>query len=245
MTPRGYGDVDPRTARRVPLTLPLREGLPVYPGDPQVRFDPSYTDTRGEEGGYLVERVTSLGTHTGTHLCAPAHLQPGGATVADLDERLALMPLVVVDLRERIRVRGPRFRVKPRDLRAWEREFGQVPPGACLLLLTGYATLADVGEGERSPYVTTPAPGLGASAVDWLYDQRDVLAVGADTLGPDATSDHELGATTAALRHGGFVLCGVGPGLADMRPHGDWVAVNGARPRLGGFPVGVTGFTLP
>jgi hypothetical protein len=30
-----------------------------------------------------------------------------------------------------------------------------------------------------------------------------------------------------------------------MRPHGDWIAVNGNRPTFGGFQMGFTGFTLP
>ena len=33
--PAGYEQVDPRTADRVPLTMSLRDGVPLYPGDPQ------------------------------------------------------------------------------------------------------------------------------------------------------------------------------------------------------------------
>lgn len=43
--PEGYADVDPRTARRVPLTLSLRDGVPLYPGDPAFRWHVA-TDTR-------------------------------------------------------------------------------------------------------------------------------------------------------------------------------------------------------
>ncbi len=60
---------------RYDLTRPLRPGMPVYPGDPPVTAD----------GGRW-----SLGTHTGTHLDAPAHLLAGGEDVAALPlERLS------------------------------------------------------------------------------------------------------------------------------------------------------------
>jgi len=37
--PAGYGQVDPRTADRVALTLSLRDGVPLFPGDPQFTWE--------------------------------------------------------------------------------------------------------------------------------------------------------------------------------------------------------------
>jgi kynurenine formamidase len=245
--PPGYEDVDPRTAVRVPLTMSLRPRVPLWPGDPAYTVDEGFHDSRTaahDDGGYLVEHVTSMGTHSSSAVSAPAHFVLGGARLDQLGEDLALMPLVVVDVRERIRRAGPDFTVTARDLQAWERQHGQVPPGGCVLLLTGSASRYDQGEGEASPYVTTPVPGLAGDAVDWLFTSRRVLATGADALGPDATADSTLRASTATLLHGGVVLENVGPQLHRMRPHGDWLGVNGNRPALSGFPMGFTGYTL-
>ena len=57
--------------------------------------------------------------------------------------------------------------------------------------------------------------------------------------------DAALQATTRTLLHGGITLENVGVGLSRMRPHGDWIAVNGNRPEFSGFQMGFTGFTLP
>ena len=73
---------------------------------------------------------------------------------------------------------------------------------------------------------------------------RGIIATGSDTLGPDATSDLVLQATTRTLFHGGITLENVGTGLARMRPHGDWIAVNGNRPAFSGFQMGFTGYTV-
>lgn len=245
--PPGYADVDPRTARRVPLTQSLRDDVPTYPGDPPFRVDLDFVDTRTpghDDGGYLLERVTSLGTHTASHISAPVHFILGGARLDELSEDFTLMPLAVVDVRRRIARSGPDFLVDAEALRRWERRHGRIPPRGCVLLLTGYAVLFDEGGGEDSPYVTTPAPGFAGEAVDWLFERRHIIAVGSDTLGPDATSDATLRATTSALLHGGITVENVGTGLAQLRPHGDWVAINGNRPPASGFQMGFTGYTL-
>jgi kynurenine formamidase len=226
--------------------MSLRKGVPLYPGDPPFTVDTAFQDSRTrqhDDGGYLLERITSLGTHTASHISAPVHFIIGGRRLDQLDEDFTLMPLIVVDLRERIGRSGPDFVVTTADLRTWERRHGRIPARGCALLLTGYAHLFFVGSGDTSPYVTTPAPGFDGAAVDWLFNARHILATGSDTLGPDATMDASLQATTRTLLHGGITLENVGPHLHRMRPHGDWISVNGNRPGFSGFQMGFTGFT--
>jgi kynurenine formamidase len=245
--PDGYEDVDPRTARRVPLTLSLRKGVPIYPGDPIFRYDADFVDTRTpahDNGGFLLERITNMGTHTASHISAPVHFIIGGKRLSQLDEDFTLMPLAVIDVRRRIARHGPDFRLHIADLRRWERRHGPFPARGCVLMLTGYARLFDRGSGADLPYVTTPAPGFSGAAVDWLFAERHILATGSDTLGPDATDDSRLQATTRTLLHGGITLENVGVRLREMRPRGDWIAVNGNRPAFSGFQMGFTGFTL-
>jgi kynurenine formamidase len=245
--PAGYQHVDPRTSARVPLTMSLRAGVPLYPGDPEFTWEVA-ADSRTpahDDGGYLLEHVTSLGTHTASHISAPVHFIVGGKRLSQLDEDFTLMPLAVIDVRHRIRTNGPDFFVTREDLRVWERRHGPIPARGCVLLLTGYAPLFYQGSGSDSPYVTTSAPGFAGPAVDWLFSARSILATGSDTLGPDATMDAALQATTRTLLHGGITLENVGPHLPRMRPHGDWIAVNGNRPAFSGFPTGFTGFTVP
>jgi kynurenine formamidase len=243
--PPGYEDVDPRTAQRVPLTSSLRPGVPLYPGDPAFSWDIA-VDTRTpahDDGGYLLEQITSLGTHTASHISAPVHFIIGGRRLNQLTEDFALMPVAVIDVRDRIAAHGPNFTVSRADVRAWERRHGRVPNGGCVLLLTGYGRWFDDGNGEHSRYVTTAAPGFAGATVDWLFAARSIIATGADTLGPDATMDVALQATTRTLFHGGITLENVGAQLPRLRPHGDWIAVNGNRPAFSGFQMGFTGFT--
>ncbi|MGZ4613733.1 MAG: cyclase family protein [Kineosporiaceae bacterium] len=241
--PKGYEEVDPRTARRVPLWQELSPADPLFAGDPPFTY--TIFDTIPKDG-YLLERITSLGTHTGTHISAPAHFHQGKPYLSQLDESWTLMPLVVLDVRERIARQGGDFTVGVGDLQRFERRYRGIPANGCVLLLTGFSRhYADRrGPGRADDYFD-PAPGFSGDAVTWLFDRRSVKATGADTFGPDATSDESFSATSITLDKGGITVENVGPGLAQMRPYGDWVSINGGRPRFSGFQMGITGFTSP
>ena len=241
--PRGYEEVDPRTARRVPLWQELSGSNPLFPGDPPFTHE---TFTTIPQSGYLLERITSLGTHTGTHVSAPAHFVPGAPALSQLDESWTLMPLVVLDVRARIAARGGDFQVDITALRQFEQHHGPIPVDACVLLLTGYSShyTQQTGPGRADDYFD-PAPGFAQAAVAWLFENRRIKALGSDTFGPDATSDTDFTATSTTLHHGGITVENVGPGLTRMRPFGDWISINGGRPRFSGFQVGITGFTRP
>jgi kynurenine formamidase len=254
--PAGYRSVDPRTARAVDLGQPLTRNAPTFPGDPRFRWR---VFTTVPESGFLLEQITSLGTHTGTHISAPCHFHERARCVAALGERFfAPRPLALVDVSARVARAGGDFFVTVRDLRAWERRHGRVPRGAYVVLRTGAAAFYRLGNARRpgafDDYFDS-APGFSGPAVDWLFTRRGVLGVGSDSFGPDATMDAAFAATTAATAHGGITIENLGAGLARMRPSGDWIALNGPRyattprerragvPGFSGTHVGVTGFT--
>ena len=69
--------------RLIDLTLTISEDLPVYPGDPEVKFR-TY-----ESEGFWVSEVR-LGSHTGTHIDVPRHVNPQGQGVDEVPlERLS------------------------------------------------------------------------------------------------------------------------------------------------------------
>jgi len=63
--------------RVVDLSHPITADMPVYPGDPQPSLDVAST----LDGiGYVTRRIT-FGSHTGTHMDAPAHMIADGRTL--------------------------------------------------------------------------------------------------------------------------------------------------------------------
>lgn len=82
------------------VTVPLVPGLVVYPGDPPLELEPLQ---KAGEAPYGLSRL-SLTTHCGTHVDAPAHFVPGGATVDALPLEILMGKTRVVELRDRERV---------------------------------------------------------------------------------------------------------------------------------------------
>ncbi len=255
--PAPYWRVDPRTARPVRLGQPLTTAAPLFPGDPAFRWRVWTTLPRS---GYLLEQITSLGTHTGTHISAPCHFHVGAPCLVRLPERFFTpRPLVVLDLRRPIRRRGGDFFVGISDLRRFERGHGRIPPGAYVVLYTGLSRFYHLGNTRRPGPMNDyfdDVPGFSGTAVDWLFDARRILGVGADTFGPDATFDPSFAATTEATGRGGITLENMGSGVGRMRAFGDWIELNGPRfsttpaerrahrPGWSGAQMGMTGFTV-
>lgn len=66
----------------IDISTPLRDGMPVYPGDPEMRIGRAMSLAAGD-----IADVTefSMSAHTGTHVDAPAHVITGAPGVDGLD----------------------------------------------------------------------------------------------------------------------------------------------------------------
>lgn len=89
------------------ITLPVRSGVTVYPGDPDVRLAPHAAIERGDPAN--VTRL-ELGSHTGTHVDAPRHFIAGGTPVDVLAIDALCGPARVLDLTRVVRL------IEPADL---------------------------------------------------------------------------------------------------------------------------------
>jgi arylformamidase len=76
----------------IDISTPIRDGMPHWPGDPDVRV---WRFSSIEYGGANVTAL-SMCAHTGTHVDAPLHYVPGGASVDELPPEVGLGPARVV-----------------------------------------------------------------------------------------------------------------------------------------------------
>ncbi|MFB9378705.1 cyclase family protein [Kineococcus gynurae] len=150
------------------LTRPLVAGMPVYPGDPEVATTP--VASVAADGA----AVTHLrcGTHSGTHVDAPAHVRGDGAAVDEVALDRFCGPLRLV----RFSGLPARARVGAREVAA---RLGSAGAGDVVVLDLGWADRFD------TPAVTEH-PWRDADVADLLLD-RGVRTVGVDTLSPDPT----------------------------------------------------------
>jgi arylformamidase len=78
----------------IDVSVPVRTGMVVYDGDPEVRVEGVTAIARGDLAN--VSRM-ELGTHTGTHVDAPRHFIDGAAGVDRLPLDALVGPAVVAD----------------------------------------------------------------------------------------------------------------------------------------------------
>jgi arylformamidase len=167
----------------IDLTLPLRPGMPVYPGDPPVAFLRQNTlATDGFEVSAL-----RMGTHAGTHIDAPSHFHEAAGTVDTLSLGALVGPARVVDLTGR---------ESEAEIRA--SLLGRVRTGERLLLRTDWSQRF----GEAGYY--TRFPSLALDAVHLLTEKR-VALLGLET--PSLCADHDAdGAAHRDLLGAGVVI---------------------------------------
>lgn len=78
----------------IDLSMPLYDGMPVYPGDPEVKIELLHT----YEAQQWELRRLSFGSHTGTHVDAFSHMHSGGASLDQMDLTRFFGPAMLVSL---------------------------------------------------------------------------------------------------------------------------------------------------
>lgn len=154
--------------RIVDLSMTLEEGMQTFP----THWHPFVEITQlGRHG--LENRETRklvLGTHTGTHIDAPRHFIPGGATVDQLDLEQLVGPASVLDLT----AYGANAEL---DVAQMAEALGDRSAERVLMRFDWDRHLGTMGYYNDSPYLTE-------AAAQWLVDKGCRL-LGMDTAMPD------------------------------------------------------------
>jgi arylformamidase len=84
-----------RVPKLLDVSVPLAQGLPTYPGNPEFELQPIKRISDG--GSSNVSRLV-MGTHTGTHVDAPRHFIDDGTGVDELPLNLLIGRARVIEL---------------------------------------------------------------------------------------------------------------------------------------------------
>jgi arylformamidase len=146
----------------IDVTVPIRDAMTVYRGNPAVRIRPVMT--LATDGVNVSE--LRLGSHTGTHVDAPSHFIKGGKGIDRVDPDRFIGPAYVADLR------GVKGGISAIDLGK-----ARIPRGTRRVLLrTSNSRWWHPARAFRTDFVY-----LDPDGADWLVD-RDVHLVGIDYL---------------------------------------------------------------
>jgi arylformamidase len=145
------------------ITVPVENGMPVWPGDPAVRLDRVASIAQGAHAN-----VSSLacGVHVGTHVDAPVHFLDGAPSVEAMPLDALIGRAFVADLRRATRI----------DAEALDK--ARIPPRVQRILFRTRNS-EFWRRGEKT--FQTGFVAVDASGAEWLV-RRKVRLVGVDYL---------------------------------------------------------------
>jgi arylformamidase len=182
------------------VTVSLRAGMPVYPGDPPFR---RIVTARISQGASSNMSRLDMGAHLGTHVDAPHHIVDGTATIDALPGELLIGPARVVPIEDPCVITLDELR---------RHDWGGVER---VLFQTANADKLETMDGFIDDFVY-----LDGAAAEFLAAQ-DVRLVGVDYLSVDFPHSGTHPAHQALMQAGviiieGLNLHGVPPGDYEM-----------------------------
>jgi len=166
----------------------------------------------------------------GTHIDPPAHFAPDGATLDEIPLKQMILPLVVFDITSLL-LSDPNHALTVADIRRWEAVHGRVPRGSFAALRTVMSRDWTTNPARFKRY---PFPAWSLAALEFLYEQRGIVANGHESMDTDITPDLE--AEKWLLQHGHWQI-EVMANLDEVPATGALIVVTWPKPLHGlGFP---------
>ena len=218
----------------VDLTHSFGPLTPVWKGFGPASFSAASDPETGrpytiEKDGFRVFFYSMVGQY-GTHVDPPAHFDPGGKTMDQIPLKQMILPLVVFDMTPMLKT-DPNHALSVEDIKAWESTHGRVPAGSFAAVRTDMYKDWDT---NQQRFKRAPFPAWSLDAIQFLYEQRGIVANGHESMDTDATDD--LKSEAWVLKHGHWQI-EVMANLDKVPATGALIVVTWPKPEHGlGFP---------
>src|SRR5699024_1731680 len=146
----------------------------------------------GHDDGFFAQQFTFPGQY-GTHIDAPIHFVPGDKRyVHELALQELVLPLVVID-KSKEAAENPDFTLYPDDILAFEKEHGEIEAGSFVALRTDWSKRWPDQEAfdNKDEEDNSHAPGWSVDALQFLFEQRNIKAIGHETFDTDSAVDFQ------------------------------------------------------
>lgn len=145
----------------------------------------NYTKT----GMWLALRTYEVFEHQGTHIDAPLHFAQGRQTLSEIPPEKLVGPGVVIDVRDKVK-NNANYGVTVQDILDYEKEFGKIPPGAIVMMNSGWAakypdSMMSFGTNNLSDSSSFNYPGWTLEACKMLLNERQMSVLGVDSPSTD------------------------------------------------------------
>ena len=183
-----------RPAESSTSPISVHPGIQRFGPFPAMRIETRYTVA---ESGFHVEEVTFV-TQYGTHVDAPEHFVEDRCTLERIELEELMLPLFVLHFEDKVAA-DPEFIVHVDDIKRWEAEHGEIPADSFVAFSSGWYHRMEGGDMNNfDADGVAHCPGWGLDALEYLFEERGVTAVGHETLDTDGSADvRARGSSTA------------------------------------------------
>lgn len=166
----------------VDLTHSFRPGIPHWEGFPNETVETVFNFSTS---GFLAQKFSLVG-QWGTHVDAPVHFHQGKRTVDQIDVKEMVLPLVVLDIHEKVSA-NPDYTINMDDVLTWESRYGKIPEGCFVALRTDWSKRwpNQTAMLNRDRNGTLHYPGWSMEVLRYLYEDRKITASGHETTDTD------------------------------------------------------------
>ncbi len=153
-----------------------------------------------EKNGVAANRW-EIHEHIGTQIDAPSRFSANGISLEQIPVEKLIARLAVIDISERAKQNADAT-VTIEDIKNWRKRYGRLPNGAAVFMYSGWdAKVSDanafINAHEKN---TMHFPGGSSEAAGFLFNQREIVGTGVDTILIDPGFDKEYKAHKVWLK---------------------------------------------
>ncbi len=175
-----------KSQKWIDLSHTVSPEIPYFPA-----FKPIETETlfTVEKDGFFANQYT-VATQYGTHIDAPIHFAVGTKALDEIPVTEFVLPLVVIHKEKDVEANND-YRLTVQDILDFEAQYGEIPAGSFVAFASGWSkrwhdnakfyNKDDAGQSHT--------PGWALEALQFLHEQRNVAAIGHETLDTDSALD--------------------------------------------------------
>ena len=152
--------------------------------------DAEFTTLFNHDDGFFAQRFSFAGQY-GTHLDAPIHFVRNKRFLDELDLKELALPLVVIDKSKEAEANHD-YSISVDDILKFEDEHGKIEEGTFVALRTDWSKRWPDKEAfnNKDADGNNHAPGWSLEALQFLFQERNIKAVGHETFDTDASIDY-------------------------------------------------------
>ncbi|MCE5173689.1 cyclase family protein [Paenibacillus profundus] len=153
--------------------------------------DAQFTTLFNHDDGFFAQSFTFAGQY-GTHLDAPIHFVRNKRYLDELDLKELVLPLVVIDKSKESEENND-YSLSVEDILQFEAEHGTIEEGSFVALRTDWSKRWSDKDAfnNKDADGNNHAPGWSLAALQFLFQERKIKAVGHETFDTDASIDYQ------------------------------------------------------